>query len=462
MATSWWATPTRPRPPSARPSASPWIWTWTTPSSPRSRPCRPPRCTRCCWSRRGGTTGGSQKGIRLINGAQVNSTASGGGDITIIGTAGEVSGTGSGNYGVQIDDFGSPSEVTTVDGDISITGQGKGLTGSNQNYGVFLEDDAEVVATGTGAITVQGTGGTGNNNEHGVLVSGSGSKIQVNTGNLSVTGTGGDQSGVGRGQGVRLTGNTEGFLTTGSGNIEITGIGIGTQDGIRIQGSTTAELGGNSATGDITLISDRIRFDSGSIESSGALTIAPYTTSTTIGLGNSTTGTLNLTDTELSYIQDGFSDITFGDITAGTGAVDISNVTLSDSVTVAGGSIDVTGLNVATNDVTLTARTGTLTDGGDGATDVTGATVTLNASGDIGADGNELSLAATNLVTDTSAGNGDQFLDVSDIVTINQINAGTGDLEITINGHLNMARSLLVGRGCFTLEFELRPLGIEG
>jgi hypothetical protein len=106
---------------------------------------------------RGGDPDSDNYGIQLRNGAVVESTASGlaAGTITIVGTGGD--GT-SFNHGVWIQSSGT--QVTSVDGDILITGQGGDATGSS-NYGVFVASSAVISSTGTGAdaatITINGT-----------------------------------------------------------------------------------------------------------------------------------------------------------------------------------------------------------------------------------------------------------------------------------------------------------------
>ncbi len=142
---------------------------------------------------------------------------------------------------------------------------------------------------------------------------------------------------------------------------------------------------------------------------------------------------MNLDATELGYLQDGFSSITIGDATNGTGAVDVNASTFNDNITIVGGPIAVTQLNAGANAVTLTARTGAITDGGDVGTDVTGGAVTLNAiSGTIGASGDGISVNGTGLTTNTSTSNGAQEI----------IDAATGDLVLT---------SLNAGSGTITL-----------
>jgi hypothetical protein len=174
---------------------------------------------------------------------------------------------------------------------------------------------------------------------------------------------------------------------------------------------------------------------------SGALIVKPSTADSGIGIGGGT-GDFNIDDTELGKLADGFSSITIGDATSGSGQVDIDSSTFADPVTILGGSVAVTGLDAGSNSVTLTARTGAITDGGDSATDVTGGAVTLQTldgtTGDIGAAGDAISLAAASLTTDSSASGDNQYLAETDSVTATSINAGTGTLELT-GGELDLA-----------------------
>ncbi|MCV6637618.1 Ig-like domain-containing protein [Candidatus Albibeggiatoa sp. nov. NOAA] len=288
---------------------------------------------------KGGNSSGGNSGVLILNGSTVQSTAASGGSITINGTAGTGGTSNNSNHGVRVN--GSGSLVSSVDGDINLTGTAAGGSSSTQNHGLYVDDGGQVIASGNANITGVGNGGTGQNNQHGVLISGSGSKIQVATGNMDITGTaGGNDGSNSKGQGVRLTGNSDGLLSTGSGNIKITGVsGTNNNDGIRLQSNNAGTIGGASATGTITLIADYIRFDTGAvIQGSGALTIQPNTAGTSIGLGGGS-GTLNLDDNELGYLQDGFSSITIGDAT--TGAVDVNSATFNDPTTIIGSAIDV-------------------------------------------------------------------------------------------------------------------------
>ena len=171
------------------------------------------------------------------------------------------------------------------------------------------------------------------------------------------------------------------LISSGSGAIQVTADGNGARTDFGAGADSV--IGGPSATGAITINADSIDWSGTlSVESDGALRIQPRTASTTIGIGGGS-GTLNLDDTALSYLADGFSSITIGDAAAGTGAVDINASTFTDPVTIVGGSVDVDGLDAGTNAATLTARTGAITSpaGVAGAlTDVTASTLTVNGN----------------------------------------------------------------------------------
>ena len=379
----------------------------------------------------------SHHGIHLEGSTIVRSTATGAsaGTITIAGTGGTSLNQG---FGVLLQ---SGATVTSVDGDIEIDGSG-GMSGGGSSFGVALNLNASINSTGTGAeaatITIDGTGGTGTTNVVGVVLIGSAATpafVDSVDGDVQITGTGTGSSTGNYGVliGTEFSNQRGRVGSTGDANITITGTGASGAEGIRVGHST---IGGVSAAGDIMLVADEVALldvvgNVMTVQSSGNLLIQPATSSTTIGLGGGS-GTLNLDDTELGFLQDGFSSITIGNSASGTGAVDIDSSTFSDNVTIAGGSIVVTGLDAGSNAVTLTVRTGSITDGGDVDTDVTGGVVTLTSAGTIGGSGDELSLAATSLETDTSASDGDQFLSEADSISVTSLNAGSG--TVTISG----------------------------
>ena len=177
----------------------------------------------------------------------------------------------------------------------------------------------------------------------------SGGGISVVDGSLTLTANGAGTA----------SGNTSGILVssatvgaTGSGTILLDGTGAGTGAGIRLAGAGTM-VGGATAAGDISLVTDSLLATAGSIQSTGALTIKPKTPGATIGLGGGA-GTLSIDDTELGLLADGFSSIAVGDAAAGT--VDVDSATLLDPVTIAGAAItDHSGTDLTAPAVTLAA-----------------------------------------------------------------------------------------------------------
>jgi len=100
--------------------------------------------------------------------------------------------------------------------------------------------------------------------------------------------------------------------------------------------------------------------------------------------------------------------------------------------------------------INLTARTGAITDGGDSSIDLTASSVTLVSAGAMGAAGDQLSIAATNLSTDSSSGNGNQFLSVTGNATVAAagMNAGSGSITLSTtvaNAVLNVAGNITAG-----------------
>ncbi len=419
----------------------------------------------------GNGANGGDVGVLLSSIGMLASTGTGpnAATITISGTGGTGS---SNNYGVEISN--SSATVTSVDGDIAITGQGG--NGNGLNIGVFLNYIGTVSSTGTGAsaanITINGTAGDGTTNNFGVSLAGSTTDVTSIAGDISITGTGGngtdDAIGVdldtdatvqvtdgalaiagtavaGNASGVRLDETGGGrLLSIGSGSISITATGIGIDADFRAGADSRIGYDGATATStNITIIADSIEWDGSlNVESNGALAIQPRSTATTIGLGNSATGTLNLTTTELGFLQDGFSSITIGDSASGTGAVDINASSFADDVTIAGGSIDVDGLDAGSNTATLTARTGVISTAGGVASnpiDVTAATLIVNGDVAPGASPGQL-------VVD-----GDVTFDASDslIAELNGTTVGTEYDQLRVEGSV---RVVTLGNATLTLS----------
>jgi hypothetical protein len=133
-----------------------------------------------------------------------------------------------------------------------------------------------------------------------------------------------------------------GVLNSGGGTVTITGQSITGDSTFSM--ATGSQI--NAGAGDINLTFDLFDLSAGaSIAGTGNLAIAPIVAATTIGLGGGT-GELNLSDTELASLQDGFSTITIGQSDAGNIALD--TVTFLDSITLltGGHTIDAAGTDI--------------------------------------------------------------------------------------------------------------------
>ena len=246
------------------------------------------------------------------------------------------------HYGIDVD-----GTISVVDADLTLTG-----TGGDAGASHGLNIQGTVTSTGTGGnagtITLVGTAANSGSSSDGVRISGG--TVRSTEGAIVITGT------------TPTTAANE-FSTTSSGAI-----------------------GDGTTTADITINANTIELGTGTnIQSTGNLNILPRTDSTTIGLGNSATGTLNLDATEIGYFADGFSSITIGSAT-GSGNIEVQTVAFTDDVTLRAedgdGDIDVAGDLSTTGSANLT-----ITSGGAFAINATGSITTV--SGDITIYGNE-------------------------------------------------------------------------
>ncbi len=314
----------------------------------------------------------------------VQSTATGGGGITLIGYAGGNGGSDGYNMGLFIN-----GAVSSVDGNIIIdgnTGNGHAVTNDTggNDYGIKLEDDngapVSITSTGNATITLNGVGGGsgGGLANFGVYLLGwNGYSTTVSSagGAISITGTGANTSGGGDAGVVINDGHnntTTSVSSTGAAPITITGTGNGTgssrvslnqdpgitvgNDGVDIGGGATVSatsgatsitgvkgssgsdyglytdtnatntIGGNSTTGNITIIADTWDISNTSdfkVKTTGALLIKPYSSGQAMNIG-SNTGGLDLNSNILTDINlASASSLTFGDA-VNTGAMDIN------------------------------------------------------------------------------------------------------------------------------------------
>ncbi len=242
-------------------------------------------------------SGGSNYGVYCDTGNCIRTTGGTPGNISIIGTGGNGSGSGTDNYGVSI--YNSTVAISgAANSNISITGTG-GASSGNSNYGIL---GGYITTTGTGTVTLIGTGGgvTNSGTDFGIIMNG-GITSTVN-GLLTVTGTGGGAGSGANNRGVYIS-SSDNIKTTGTGNIIVNGIrgGGNTSNnyGLRIFSSNAIRTTGS---GNITINTDTISLnEADDINSVGALTIAPYTASSTVGV-NGGTGILDLSTTYLGYL----------------------------------------------------------------------------------------------------------------------------------------------------------------
>ena len=137
---------------------------------------------------------GQDHGVFITGNASVKSTDATGnaslGTITITGYAGDTGGSGNINTGIYLGSgnisdtstTGNGGSVTSVDGNISITG----TSGSSVGYGTAfaIANGSSISTTGLASIVLQGTGGPGNDS----FDSFSGNIAASGSGNISITG----------------------------------------------------------------------------------------------------------------------------------------------------------------------------------------------------------------------------------------------------------------------------------
>jgi filamentous hemagglutinin family protein len=277
-------------------------------------------------------------GVFMIDNVNITSNTSA---INVNGTS---QGNGVLNFGVNLS-LGSSIEgngAATVD----VTGSGG--NGTDFNHGVYLVQGSEI-SSDNGAINLMGQGNGNGNANLGVLLQNF-SEITSNE-SIIVTGIGGDGAG---NQGMHFISDSS--IESTNGSIELTGISNNnSQD---IQFNALSSVSNNNE--DIVFNVDTLVLDnSTTIAGNGNLIITPRNVNTTIGLGDGSTGTLNLDATEISRIQDGFTQITIGR-NDGTGTINITDAAFRDNVLIHAGDVSLTGVlsSTALNDAIVLEGTG--------------------------------------------------------------------------------------------------------
>ena len=261
-----------------------------------------------------------KNGINLYDGSSISTGA---GNVKLSGATPQVTDHA---FGVEIEYGGlGTANISTTTGNIDIVGAS---AGNSYGEGVLVHTGATVASTSGGNITIQGTGGTSTAND-GIAVFG---KVLAN-GNGSLISLTGNRSGDGTGYGVYVKG-TVGYL-----------------------GGTSV----TSSTSNINITADTFLADVlGRVQSSGGLTIQPYTVGTTIGIVGGI-GTLQLTATNFSTnFTNGFSGITIGNSYAGAITVG-GTTTFNDSTTLLNNSSIAIGGAITANENLILTSNGTIT-----------------------------------------------------------------------------------------------------
>ncbi len=178
-------------------------------------------------------------GISVLGGSAIS--ASGSGDITLIGTGGVASTSGS---GVLL----NGSSLQAQSGNLTLTGTGRALSsgrGVDLSNSILTSATGSIQLTGSGSATATGTSNIG------VYVNGSTINLNQPGGiaTLVIQGTGG--GGTTANHGVQVTGGAG--ITSVAGNVEITGQAGGTEGsaaGVSFLSSSTVTVGGS---GDLTV-----------------------------------------------------------------------------------------------------------------------------------------------------------------------------------------------------------------
>ncbi|BCX49252.1 bacteriocin [Haloferula helveola] len=199
------------------------------------------------------------------------------------------------------------------------------LRGNGINDAIGI--DGGTVTSTSGDITIFANGAGSVAGVSGALSIGGNGSVSTTSGAITIT-----ANGAGNADGVILSSATGGsILSGGAGTIQIQGVSA-SQNGLR-SGNPLNVIGGPLASGDITIATDSYEFTAGSVQSTGNLAIRPFTNGTSVGVGGAT-GILELSDSELALLADGFASVTIGGATAGT--VNLDTVTFTDPVIISG------------------------------------------------------------------------------------------------------------------------------
>ena len=345
-------------------------------------------------------------GILLSGGAQLNATGTGPVDLT--GAAGPNNSTAlstayGGTYGVSTDAFsGSPEQITSTGGGISITGTAGSGSGTLFNDGIYL-GPATVQDAGTGAVTLMGTGGLGQDDNTGVVIEGA-TTVRAGSGAssglLTITGNGVNGVTGQVNQGVTLFSGAQAI--SGSGGIKITGTaptgGTDYNYGLSLSGATIKTSGGGAITlkgtaagtgidnqGFSAFSVSKVTSNTGDISITGIATAGGSSFNAGLTVDDSTVstggaGTLTLNGTSAGgsdYLNEGVS-ISYGaSLTTGQGLISITG-DVTGAAPNGGIGVDVSTFAASGSAISISSTTGSVTINGTGGTGNTGSSLDSN------------------------------------------------------------------------------------
>ncbi len=374
-----------------------------------------------------------------LSGSDVNGT--GAIDAVVIDSdGGTVQVEADGNVTIQ-DGTGAPATSTTVIN--GLVQRGGAATGSiliQAKDDVTFGADGDVVQNAAAATTTTITADNGAAASLGGVTMNTGTVINGGSGTITITA---DDT-------VTLTG-----LVTNNATAAAVTITVAT-GGVADAGNTTTDI--SAASGGVNITATAGVGVGNAIETT-ANTLTVSTTNTGIEIAetngltalslNAGTGNVTLTVGGAVTDADATDDIigttatitsTAGDFGTNANKIDTNVTNLNASSTAAGNIfIDETSglssLNISTTgNVTLTAA-GSITDT-DGAQDISGAAVSVTLStGSFGASANNIQTTAGDLTVNTSAGNGTIWVTEADGLTELALNAGTGDVNLTVTAN---------------------------
>lgn len=409
--------------------------------------------------------------IRIYDGNTINTN---GGDIVMAGGLDDGANDGTAGDGIPdgyaISDTNAASGVgigrianaataaTTLQsggGNILIRGKS---TGASPSMGIHFAHSGTLNA-GSGTLTMVGEAASYNGIE---LSAWTGGMLNISAGTIDISGTTSSSSYHGL-ETSQLTGQYT-TMTAGAGGIRLFGENTNsTTKGVEIAVDLTTTDGGDiliespdgfnlyqthtydAGTGNITLRASSLSADSTTFTASGALTVEPYLSNTTIGIAGGA-GTLSLPASYFSTnFANGFSSVTIGNATAGAITVGNTAFSYNDPLTLkTNSSIFFSSSSALTgngNSLTLWTRAG----GNDDATDAVEGSVWLPVGSSISTGGGDLVMGGGSDPTvgyafGDDAASSDEHNARYRGVTINgMVNAEGGDIVINGRGNAGIA-----------------------